>query len=60
MNIKEKRNQIASMYWDLKNDYDQMELQDIYYDVGLMVGHCLCINKPNLSDKIYVRFMGSK
>ena len=21
MNIKERRNQIASMYWDLKNDY---------------------------------------
>tara|TARA_R100001230_G_C5480854_1_gene32087 strand:- start:95 stop:277 length:183 start_codon:yes stop_codon:yes gene_type:complete len=60
MNIKDKRKLIASMYWDLKNDYDQMELQDIYYDVGLMVGHCLCINKPNLSDRIYVRFMGSK
>ena len=60
MNIKDKRKLIASMYWDLKNDYDQMELQDIYYDVGLMVGHCLCINKPNLSNKIYAQFMGSK
>ena len=60
MNIKERRNQIASMYWDLKNDYAQMELQDIYYDVGLMIGLCVCLNKPNLSDRIYVRFMGSK
>ena len=60
MNIKDKRKQIASMYWDLKKDFHQMELQDIYYDVGLMVGHCLCINKSDLSDKIYAQFMGSK
>ena len=60
MNIKDRRKQIADMYWDLKNDFKQMELQDIYYDVGLMVGHCLCINKPNLSNKIYAQFMGSK
>ena len=56
----EIRKQIASMYWDLKKDFHQMELQDIYYDVGLMVGHCLCINKPNLSNKIYEQFMGGK
>jgi len=60
MNIKDKRKQIANMYWDLKKDFHQMELQDIYYDVGLMVGHCLCINKPNLSNKIYEQFMGGK
>jgi hypothetical protein len=28
--------------------------------VGLMIGLCVCLNKPNLSDRIYVRFMGSK
>ena len=60
VNIKEKRKQIASMYWDLKNDFNDMELQDIYYDVGLMVGLCICLNKPKLSDKIYSEFMGSK
>ena len=60
MSKEELRKVVASMYWDLKNDYEQMELQDIYYDVGLMVGHCLCINKSNLSDKIYTQFMGSK
>jgi len=58
--VKEKRKIIADIYWDLKKDFHQMELQDIYYDVGLMVGHCLCINKPNLSNKIYAQFMGSK
>jgi hypothetical protein len=58
--IKEKRKIIADIYWALKKDFHQMELQDIYYDVGLMVGHCLCINKPNLSNKIYDQFMGSK
>ena len=60
MNKKEKRKVIADIYWALKKDFKQMELQDIYYDVGLMVGHCLCINKSGLSNKIYARFMGSK
>ena len=58
--IKEKRKIIADIYWALKKDFHQMELQDIYYDVGLLVGHCICINKPNLSNKIYAQFMGSK
>ena len=58
--IKEKRKIIADIYWALKNDFNEMELQDIYYDVGLMVGHCLCIDKPKLSNKIYDQFMGSK
>ena len=60
LNTKEKRKVIANIYWQLKKDFKHMELQDIYYDVGLMVGHCLCINKPDLSDKIYAQFMGSK
>ena len=38
--VKEKRKIIADIYWALKKDFHQMELQDIYYDVGLMVGHC--------------------
>jgi len=57
---KEKRKQIANIYWDLKKDFHKMELQDIYYDVGLMVGHCLCINKPKLSERIYSEFMEGK
>ena len=58
--VKEKRKIIADIYWALKKDFKQMELQDIYYDVGLMVGHCLCLDKPDLSNKIYAQFMGSK
>ena len=58
--VKEKRKIIADIYWALKNDFNEMDLQDIYYDVGLMVGHCLCIDKPKLSNKIYDQFMGSK
>ena len=49
-----------AMLYDMIKQAEQMELQDIYYDVGLMVGHCLCINKSNLSNKIYAQFMGSK
>jgi hypothetical protein len=60
MNKKEKRKVIANIYWALKKDFKQMELQDIYYDVGLMVGHCLCVDKPDLSNRIYAKFMGSK
>ena len=60
MNKAEKRKIIADIYWALKKDFKQMELQDIYYDVGLMVGHCLCIDKPDLSNRIYAKFMGSK
>jgi hypothetical protein len=60
MNKKEKRKIIADIYWALKKDFHQMELQDIYYDVGLMVGYCLCTNKQYLSNKIYAQFMGSK
>ena len=58
--VKEKRKIIADIYWALKKDFNEMELQDIYYDVGLMVGHCLCLDKPKLSNKIYAQFMGSK
>ena len=60
MSKEELKKVIASMYWNLKQDCKQMELQDIYYDVGLMVGHCLCLNKPKLADRIYLEFMGGK
>ena len=49
---------VASIFWDLKKDYKNMELQDIYYDVGLMVGYCKAINRP--SNKIYDYFMEGK
>ena len=49
---------VANIFWSLKKDFKKMELQDIYYDVGLMVGYCHSINRP--SDKIYDYFMEGK
>ncbi len=60
MNKQKLKKIVANMYWDLKRDFKQMELQDIYYDVGLMVGHCICLNKPKLADRIYLEFMEGK
>jgi len=51
---------IADIYWGLKRDFKKMELQDIYYDVGLAVGYCQAINRADISHKIYKNFMGSK
>ncbi len=51
---------IANIYWDLKNDSKNMELQDIYYDVGLAVGYCQAINRADISRKIYNTFMEGK
>lgn len=56
--VKQIRKVISDIFWDLKSEYKDMELQDIYYDVGLMVGYCQSINKP--SDKIYDYFMDGK
>jgi len=53
--VEQIRKVISDIFWDLKSEYKDMELQDIYYDVGLMVGYCQSINKP--SDKIYDYFM---
>ena len=59
---KEKiRNNIASIYWSLKRDHqalwDQGDDKEIYYDVGLCVAYCYSIDKHNLADKIYDKFM---
>jgi len=59
---KEKiRNNIASIYWSLKKDHqalwDQGDDKEIYYDVGLCVAYCYSIDKKNLADKIYDKFM---
>ena len=49
---------VANIFWSLKKDFKKMELQDIYYDVGLMVAYCQSINRP--SNKIYDYFMEGK
>ena len=60
METKKIRKLIASIYWDLKKDYKNMEQQDCFYDVGMMVGYCQAIDKKKLSDNIYDQFMGGK
>ena len=62
-NMKSKevmRRIIANIYWSLKRDYKHMELQDIYYDVGLAVGYCQAIDRADISHKIYDNFMEGK
>ena len=57
MDIKKIKKLIASVYWSLKKDVDQINIEDIYYDVGYAVSLCLVINKKELGQKIYDRFM---
>lgn len=57
MEHKEISKLIASTYWDLKRDCEQMDTRDIYYDTGYMVGLCMTIGKKQLGQKIYDSFM---
>ena len=57
MDTKEIKKLIASVYWSLKKDADQINTEDIYYDVGYIVSLCLVINKRDIGQKIYDRFM---
>ena len=61
MSREKIRNNIASIYWSLKRDYqalwDQGDDKEIYYDVGLCVAYCYSIDKKDLADKIYDKFM---
>jgi hypothetical protein len=56
MDIKKIKKLIASVYWSLKK-VDQINIEDVYYDVGYAVSLCLVINKKELGQKIYDRFM---
>ena len=47
METEKIRKLIASIYWDLKKDYKNMEQQDCFYDVGMMVGYYQAIDKKN-------------
>ena len=60
MNKQEIRKLIASVYKNLKKDHEHLSknnFEDVYYDVGFMVGLCKSINKSKLGTKIYERFM---
>ena len=58
------RKLIASIYWGLKkdhkgllNDDDQIELKEVYYDLGMLVGYSKAINKDDLASKFIKQFM---
>jgi|TARA_E500000318_G_C3563212_1_gene214500 predicted metalloprotease with PDZ domain len=57
MEHKEISKLIASTYWDLKRDCEQIDTKEIYYDTGYMVALCLAIGKKKLGQKIYDSFM---
>ena len=61
MTAEKIRNNIASIYWSLKKDYqalmDQGDDREVFYDVGLCVAYCYSIGKKDLADKIYDKFM---
>ena len=55
------RDNIANLYWSLKKDHqalwDQGDDRGIFYDVGLCTGYCYSIDKKDLAEKIYDKFM---
>ena len=60
MTKQEIRKLIADVYKNLKKDKEHLSennFEDAYYDVGYMVGLCISIDKKELADKIYERFM---
>ena len=61
MTTQEIRNSIARIYRSLKKDrqalWDQGDDREVFYDVGLCVGYCYSIDKKDLADKIYDKFM---
>mgnify|MGYP003135295468 FL=1 len=58
------RKLIASIYWGLKKDCkgllkddDRIELKEVYYDLGMLVGYSKSINKDDLAGKFINKFM---
>ena len=56
-NKKVLRKSVASIFWSLKEDWKEMDLKDIYYDVGLMMGYCQAMNESYIGNNIYDYFM---
>lgn len=57
MEPKRIKQLIASVFWDLKRDIEQMDTRDIYYEVGYMASLCVAIGKRKIGQKIYDKFM---
>jgi len=57
MELKNIKQLIANVYWDLTRDIEQMDTRDIYYEVGYIVSLCVAIGKRKIGQKIYDKFM---
>ena len=59
--IKGIRKLCASIFWSLKKDYKELLKQgddkEVYYDVGMIVAYLRSLNKDQLAEKVYAKFM---
>ena len=60
--IREIRKLVASIYWSANKDYKMLRdfhnmKHETCYEVGMMIGYLKAINKDELADKIYDKFM---
>ena len=61
---REIRKLVASIFWQLKKDHkgllednDYIDIKEVYYDVGMMIGYLRSLNKDKLAEKVYDKFM---
>jgi|TARA_Y100000114_G_scaffold36535_1_gene32060 hypothetical protein len=58
INKKETMHTIKDMFFDLKEDKDNMDdFSNITYDVGYMVALCIALNRKRVANKIYNYFL---
>ena len=59
--IKGIRKLCASIFWSLKKDHkallEQGDDKEVYYDVGMIVAYLRSLNKDQLAEKVYSKFM---
>ena len=62
--IRGIRKLVADIFWQLKKDHkgllednDHIDIKEVYYDVGMMVGYLRSLNKDKLAEKVYDKFM---
>ena len=62
--IRGIRKLVADIFWQLKKDHkgllednDYIDIKEVYYDVGMMIGYLRSLNKDKLAEKVYDKFM---
>ena len=59
--IKGIRKLCSSIFWSLKKDHkallEQGDDKEVYYDVGMIVAYLRSLNKDQLAEKVYSKFM---